>query len=177
MNPIALAKEINDLLGVESRSLLEHVTKATPYVSAATFRAWREVQRLAHRDSDHAARLSAILARLQLPERPTPFSQDVGHFHYMTVERLMPLLIEERRRQIAAYDRAIDHAGDEAEVVAELELLRADNEAELAKLISLQAEIEKATPKYAGDTRSTDILAAANAAVAARVNAEAKARV
>ncbi len=172
MDSQALAKEINDLMGVETHSLMEHLHEATPHVDAHTYRAWQQVRKMAHRDTDHAARLSAILSRLHLPERPTPFPQSVGDFHFMTVDRVIPLLIADKQKQVAAYDRAIVHASGELELVEELESLRADNDAELKQLQAIEVSLRR---RHGGKVASSgDVTAAAGAVVAARALEKAK---
>ena len=173
MDTQALAKEINDLLGVETRSLMEHLHEATPHVDAGTYRIWQQVRNMAHRDTDHAARLSAILSRLDLPERPTPFPQSVGDFHFMTIDRLIPLLIADKQKQVAAYSRAIAHAFGDAEVTSELESLRADNDAELKQLQAIEVSLRQRRGSVSAT--SGDITAAAGAVVAAKALAKAKA--
>jgi len=178
MEKPALANEINALLTVEKRSLMEHFKEATPHVTATTYRVWQELKRMAHRDSDHALRLSALLTNMHLPERTKPFSQDVGHYHFLSVDGVLPLLIGEKRKQLAAYDRAIRHCGREHDVIVELESLRADNLAELLALESMLSQVKKSTAmSYPRDIdRSPDLNNAANAAVAAKALAAAKAR-
>lgn len=179
MDTNALAKEINELIATERRSLLEHFQEATPHVSAATFRVWNDVKKMAHRDSDHAARLSGLLGRLHLPERTKPFSQDVGHYHFMSLEHVLKLLIEEKKQHLAAYDRALAHCVSEAEIVVELEALRAENLAELLSLEAMDGQIKR---KAAANARpvdlamSPDLNNAANVVVAEKVLAAAKAR-
>lgn len=177
MEKAALAKEINALLATERRSLLEHLQGTTPHVTSATYRAWNELKTLAHRDSDHAARLCAVMNRLHLPERPRPFAQNVGNYHYMTLERVLTVLIAEKKQHLAAYDRAMAHCAGELEVIAELEALRAENLAELLALESMEALAKRKTAARPVDTAtSPDLNNAANAVVAQRVLAAAKAR-
>lgn len=178
MDKSALAKEINDVLAVEARSLMEHFRQATPHVTAATYRIWQDIKRLSHRDSDHVLRLTSLLARLNLPERPRPFPLAVGYYHYLSIDRVLPLLIAEKQAQLAAYDRAIRHCGREQDVIVELESLRADNLSELMSLQSMEVRVKKGTAMtYARDVgRSPDLNNAANAAVASRVLAAARAR-
>jgi hypothetical protein len=178
MDTTALAKEINDLLSTERRSLLEHFLDATPHLTPATYRVWNEVKKLAQRDSDHAARLSAILTKLHLPERTRPFSQAVGHYHFLSLGKVLSLLVEEKNQHLAAYDRAIRHVAREPGIVAEFESLRADNLSELLALQAMQAQVGKAEAggPVRDVARSPDLNNAANAVAAARVLATARAR-
>ncbi len=177
METNALAKEINGLLATERRSLLEHFLEAVPHVSAATYRIWNDVKKLAHRDTDHAARLTELLKSLHLPERPRPFSQAVGHYHYLSLDHVLSLLIEEKQKQLATYDRAIRHVREPG-VIEELESLRADNLAELLALESWNAQLKK-RDKAAGTpdaATSPDLNNAANVVVAEQALAAARAR-
>lgn len=178
MDTNALAKEINGLITTERRSLLAHFTHATPHVDARTYRIWNQVKQLAHRDSDHVGRLSALLTSLHLPERTRPFSQDVGHYHYMSLDRAMHLLIEEKKKQLVTYDRTVRHCAREVSVIDELESLRADNLAELLTLESLakQLKLKLAKSVPMDPALSPDINNAANAVVAAQALAAAKAQ-
>ena len=177
MDAHALTNELNDLLSVETRSMLEHLHESTPHVDASTYRIWKDLQSLAHRDTDHAARLSALLSRLNLPERPRPFPQSVGNFHFMTLQRIVPLLVDEKSRQVAAYSRAVAHAGTELDVISELESLRADNEAELKQLEKFRAALSHAAgvAHAAAPSQSGDITYGGALAVAAKASQNAKA--
>lgn len=140
MNTEALAKEINDLLATETRSLLSHLDEAHPHVDARTYPIWKRIRAICRHDEEaHADRLTDLLASLNLPQPPGSFGQDVGHFHYMTVESLLPRLVEEKRRQVQGYERAVQHAHREPIVAATLASLLDENRAELEQLESLAA--------------------------------------
>ncbi len=129
-----LADELGLLLATETRSLVRHLETATPYVTPATYRIWNELKRMADVSEQHAQRLSALQESLKLPPRPRPFSPVVANYHYVGIDFLLPKLIEEMRQQIAAYRRAINHAGSDEPVRVELESLLAENEARLKTL-------------------------------------------
>jgi len=141
MNLETLAGELNNLLTIERRSLVHHLDEAKPYLTAKTFRIWSEIGRLAQSSQEHAGRLSALLDRFELPERPTSYSSQVARFHYLTVESLLPRIINEKQRQITAYHRVIEHAGNEQAVRAVLEALLADNRDQLDRLRVLEANL------------------------------------
>lgn len=146
MNREGLAEELNRLLAMETHSLSRHLEEATPYLSPRTYKLWRRIARAIHADTDHADRLSHLIDRLELPLKPAGFDTDVASLHYARLETLLPHLIEEKRRQVEAYDRAIEHASADVAVRAELEALRADNRAQLAELESAAAELGIAQP-------------------------------
>ncbi|MEX2216726.1 MAG: hypothetical protein WD768_21610 [Phycisphaeraceae bacterium] len=176
MNLRAFATEINALLDAESRSLMEHAHELTPYVSAKTYRTWQAIQEFYQRDTDHAGRLTAILQAIGAPERPRPFSQAVGHYHFITIEKLLALLIEEKTRQVAAYDRAIKHAGNEEAVKTELTGLREDNISELARLQVMLQGLMVGTGGLLDPNHSPDLNNAANVVEARKALEKAKAK-
>ncbi len=137
MNPQGLADELNDLLATETRSLARHLDEATPYLTPATYQAWNRIKHFGSLSAEHAERLSAIQAALNLPSSPRPYPVDVANYHYLKLDFLVPKLIEEKERQIAAYERALQHVAGEPDIQAELEELLAQNREQLASLRSL----------------------------------------
>jgi hypothetical protein len=139
MNNPALADELNLLLATETRSLFRHLDEAKPYLTPRTYPAWREVAAMSHASREHGDRIAAILHRLELPQRPVSFSAEVANYHFLSVGSLLPLLIAEKRDQVAAYQRAIRHSTGSAEIDDELIDLLAQNQAQLEKLESFHA--------------------------------------
>ena len=134
MNYPGLADEISLLLATETCSLARHLESCSPYLTARTYPVWRDLQHMRQASEQHAERLSRLQEQLELPPRPQPFSSEVANYHYVTLEYLLPKLIAEKRSQIAAYRRAIAHAGRNEQVRTDLESLLADNEAQRASL-------------------------------------------
>lgn len=174
MNTQAIAILINDLLTTESQSLLHHVVNGRPYVDADTFQAWNALKDIAHRDTNHAARLSALLLKLDLPEMVGVFAQNVAFLHFMTVQKLVPMLIDEKRQQIDRYEQAIVHAAKNANAVAELTALRDEDRDEIEELEAIaigfdsQRAAETALPLAAtADLQNIANVAAATAKLAA----------
>lgn len=145
MNRHALADELSDLLSREQHSLATHLEEATPYLSPRTYKLWRRIAAVIHADTDHVDRLTQLLDRLELPMRPRPLDTDVAAWHYARVEALLPLLIDEKRQHIAAYERAISHAGNDEVIASELRTLLADNHRELAELEAVASDLAPAT--------------------------------
>ncbi len=134
INARALGDELNRLLATETRTLARHLEEAPPYISPSTYRVWREIKAMAARSLDHARVLSELLMTLELPENPIPFSSDVARFHYTSVETLLPELIAEKERQVAAYRRAIEHSRGDDRVRASLQTLVDENGSQLETL-------------------------------------------
>ena len=135
----ALADEINVLLRAETRSLFRHLGEAKPYLTPKTHPVWRDVQRMVKTSAEHARRLSALLDQFDVLPRPVRYSPDVAHYHYMKVQTLLPLLLEEKRRQVAAYEQAATRAEvDRPCVSEELGALLAENRGDLERLEEAQ---------------------------------------
>ena len=133
----ALGEELNRLLAMETRGLARHLDQATPYLSADTYSVWHEVRQMLSTNADHAARISGLLASLELPERPFPFDPAVANFHYTDLACLLPVLIDEQRARVTAYQRAIEHCGADAKAAdtsAALQGLLDDNQTQLDRL-------------------------------------------
>lgn len=151
MNKEALANELNLLLGTEAVSLARHIVSIRPYLSRRTYRTWQELSEL-HLDvanQRHISRLLSLLERVNHGLPVPPFQTDVARFHYVDVQTLLPRLIEEKRQQVAAYRRAIDHTGNDAAIRGELAQLLGENEEQLRQLEGLPQAQEPAPPQAA----------------------------
>jgi hypothetical protein len=142
MSHQAIANELNVLLASERRSLLRHIDEAKPYVDAKTHGAWKKIQVIIKEDRHHDARLSALIDQLNLREDPGVFQQDVGHFHYMTIDRLLAEIIEDKQTQLAAYKRAIRLADREPGISGDLQTLLDENLDEMQQLQMIKSELE-----------------------------------
>ncbi len=148
MNLDAIGEELNRVLATETRGLGQHLREATPYLTASTFPVWRDIKSMLDANADHAQRLSQLLARLELTGRPASFDPSVAAYHYAELSFLLPLLIDEKRSQIAAYQRAVAHCGLDprvTDVVTELQQLLCENQGQLDRLKSHHRKITGGT--------------------------------
>ncbi len=134
-NDSGLTDELNTLLATETRSLARHVqAEARPYITPETFPIWKRLERLGRTSLAHAKRLSALIETLELPPRSIPFPTGVAGLHFMNIQRLLPDMIQEKEVQIAAYERALDHAGNCPEAQPALQSLLEENRQSLQDL-------------------------------------------
>lgn len=133
----ALADILNDLLAAEMRGLAQHLDTASPYLSARTYRAWAKLRPMAAVSRRHARRLTQLLADLDLPIRPRSFDPAVAFSHYQSLDSLLPLLIEQKRRQIADCQHAMKQRGLPPVVAAALASILRDNQAQLDVLLDV----------------------------------------
>ena len=137
MDAELLGDELNFLLATETHGLVSHLCDAAPYLNTSTFAIWSDIQAMAAAGAEHARRLSLLLDQLEQPGSPSVFEPSVAQFHYTDLGHLLPLLVEEHRYQVAAYQRAIEHAGSDSPiqgVVDELADLLGDKQVELERL-------------------------------------------
>lgn len=149
MNAQALADELNLLLYTEARSLLRHLEEAKPYVTPKTYGVWRQVEVMIHQSQQHAERLSDLLESIRTTPKPVAYKAEVGALHYLTLDSLLPLIIDEKQRQIAAYQRAIEHAGashDDEDLREELTVLLAEVRVQLDTLEALRSNLPAGSP-------------------------------
>jgi hypothetical protein len=152
MHKPALAEELNTLLALESRSLLRHLDEARPFLSAATFKVWADIERAAARSQDHVRRVSELTESLKLPARAPGFASTVANYHFVSVESVLPLLIQEKAALAASLERAVAHAADHPPLAAALRAMRDDTRELLRVLQNHQKALTAKPPAPAAPT-------------------------
>lgn len=133
----ALADILNELLAAETGGLAQHLDTASPYLSARTYRAWAKLRPMAAVSRRHARQLTQLLADLDLPIRPRGFDPAVAFSHYQSLDSLLPALIEQKRRQIAVCEQAINQPDPPPAVADALRSILSDNQAQLDVLLEI----------------------------------------
>ncbi len=149
MDAESLGDELNFLLATETHGLVSHLHEAAPYLNTLTFAIWPDIQGMVAASTDHARRLSLLLDQLEQPSSPSVFEPSVAQFHYTDLGHLLPLLVEEHRYQVAAYQRSIEHADSDSSiqgVVDELVGLLGDKQEELERLEQHHRKLAGGTP-------------------------------
>jgi len=118
-------KTLNELLAIEAHGWTRHLCDTKPYLSPSLYPEWAHIQQTARISHDHEQRLAGVMQELGVSLCTSTYQSDVAHYHYIDLQTLLGTLIQEKRRQIAAYERVIPHAGDTA-VVEVLQDLLAD---------------------------------------------------
>lgn len=147
INTQVFSKILNDLRATESRSLVHHLDgTAGPYVTVKTYRIWRDLHNLTHVSEDHVQRLENLLASLDLSIDAVTFDIDVANYHYIALDCLLPSLVEQKQQQIAAYESALAHAGNDDVVNSEIGSLLSENRQHLEQVRSLQNQMPNDQP-------------------------------
>jgi hypothetical protein len=112
-----------DVLRRESRSLLQYMEEAFPWTPAQEKPAWEKLQKLIAEERKALTVLATFLSRrhIQLPyigSFPEPFTA----LNFSSLDYLLPRLLEEQRKSIAALERevALLQDPDAAAVVRQL---------------------------------------------------------
>jgi hypothetical protein len=141
MSQRALADKLSELLATETRSLARHMAEASPYLNLPTYAIWMSLKHLTGKAQDHARRLSDLFNYLGLTPKAVSFDANVANYHYMGLDRLLPVLIEEKQRQVKAYEQAIAMAATLPHVKDELVSLEKENLEHLAQLVAARAKL------------------------------------
>lgn len=144
MSDRVLAEKLSTLLATETRSLALHLAEASPYLTLPTYAIWVSLKHLSDKAKDHAQRLSSLFEFLGITPRASAYNPDVANYHYVGLDRLLPVLIEEKERQVKAYEQAIRMAATYPKVKDILVALEKEN---LVHLGQLQTALAKLVPR------------------------------
>jgi hypothetical protein len=93
---------LQDIVRRESRSLLQYVRDAFPWTSAREQEALTELQKLVEQELKSTAELSQFLSRHRAnPPYLGPYPMTFANLNYVSLDHLLPLLVENQRRAIA----------------------------------------------------------------------------
>lgn len=144
MTDRALTDKLSVLLATETRSLARHLTEAAPYLTLPTYAIWVGLKHLSEKSQDHAKRISGLFDFLGISPRASTYNLDVANYHYVGLDRLLPVLIEEKERQVKAYEQAIRAASAYPKVKDVLVELEKEN---LVHLGQLQTALARLVPR------------------------------
>jgi hypothetical protein len=129
-----LIATINALLAAESGSLMQRLRESSAYVPPSAADEAFAVQELVDQDAQHAKKLVELLDRLRATPGPRRVMIDTGDLHYNRIHTLIPRLIADQKRLIAAYDSAQAPAAQDPQAADVVSALLASHRTHLAKL-------------------------------------------
>ena len=107
-------KLLHDLIAMGSTSLLQYVSESSPFSADAAHADVDGVKAAAREERDEAVRLTRFLQKKhERLAKSVSFPSDFTTMNFVTLEYLVPKLIAEHEREIAAVAPRIDQAGDE----------------------------------------------------------------
>jgi hypothetical protein len=138
---------LNELLSRELHSFTRHMIDTKPHLTPRTYGAWLQVQAATRISQDHAQRIGELIESFGYSPNLSGFSQKVAFYHYMDVLTLLPILIDEKRELIRAYQKAIERASGHQAVRGELESLLVENRSQLE-------QFERSDKSLSGEARA-----------------------
>jgi hypothetical protein len=118
---------VQDVIRHEGRSFLQYVREAYPWTTPAGRELLSKLQQLTDEERDGAAALSDFLRRQrEAPGYLGPYPMSFTRMNFVSLDRLLPLLVEEQRRGVARLETGLNGAQGEArgEIQAVLERKR-----------------------------------------------------
>jgi hypothetical protein len=135
----ALEARLQDLIRAEGRSLLQYVSESFPWTKAPDQTVRDQVLSFARADADALARLSRHLAkeRVRLPH-PGSYPMSFTTVNFVSLDYLLPRLIEEQRARVAAVERLCNALpeGPVKNLVGELLVLKRQHLSQLGAFMS-----------------------------------------
>jgi hypothetical protein len=122
------AAVLQDVVRRESRSLLQYVSEAFPWATSEERAALTQLQKLIDEERQSAAALGRFLVRRRAdPPYLGPYPTEYTTINYVSLDHLLPLLLENERRSVTLLERdlaALTHSEARAQVEQVLAMKR-----------------------------------------------------
>jgi hypothetical protein len=97
-----------DLVRRESRSLLQYVSESFPWITAGEEEALAKLPEMVREEQEGIATVARFLARNRIAPAPLgSYPMTFTNINYMSLDHLVPLLIENQRHRIAEIESAV----------------------------------------------------------------------
>jgi hypothetical protein len=104
---------LQDVLRRESLSLLQYIRDAFPWTSLEEQEAWPRLRRVVEEDAHALAELAQFLARRRVPlPYIGMFPVDFTSINFVSLDYVVPRLLDEQRREAAALEAALARVTD-----------------------------------------------------------------
>jgi hypothetical protein len=106
---VQLSQLMNQLLATEARSVVHHLhgADAPPHLTVKTYPIWRKLNDMVTVSLDHQHQLRAMLGQINRVAVVPTFEQPVAGLHFLSLEHLLPIFIQEKSSQVAIYEKAL----------------------------------------------------------------------
>jgi hypothetical protein len=130
---------LQDIVRRESRSLLQYVRDAYPWTNSREQQALTELLKLIEEDLKNAALLNQFLLRQHAkPPYLGPYPMAFANINYVTLDHLLPLLVEQQRQAIGRLESDLARLSDPA-ASAQVERILTTKQRHLKALEELSA--------------------------------------
>lgn len=134
----------------ECASLLSHMHHSQPFVSWLDASDRDVVLRMVAEEDNHKHQLADVLLSLDEVPPPGRFGLETSAVAYLHLNSLLPRLVADKRRLIAAYEALSPSAAANREAAGLVSRLLERHRAHLAELERIAASHRKATAKAGG---------------------------
>jgi rubrerythrin len=134
-------EQLNDLLGLERGGLGWRLSEVESFVDPTDAAAANVFKRIIADERTHEGRLAAEIVRLGGVPRPTTPDMSSAGLHYLGARYLLPLLIEEKHRRVAAYQQATSDVSSDGGAAGTVAEILSRHQAHLKQLESLADQL------------------------------------
>ena len=104
---------LQDVLRRESLALLQYIRDAFPWTGLEEQEAWPRLRRVVEEDAHALAELAQFLARRRVPlPYIGMFPVDFTSINFVSLDYVVPLLLDEQRREAAALEADLPRVSD-----------------------------------------------------------------
>jgi hypothetical protein len=102
-----------DLVHRESRSLLQYVSESFPWITPQEQKALASLEEMVREEREGIAAIARLLQRHHVVPAPLgPYPMTYTNINYISLDHLLPLLIENQRCRITEIERALQTIAD-----------------------------------------------------------------
>jgi hypothetical protein len=106
MNDPQLIETVRTLLAMESSTLMQRMTESEPYIPAGATDVSFDILELVAEERENGGKLVALLDRLDADPGPRGVQISANAVQFNAIPALIPALIADKRKLIAAYESA-----------------------------------------------------------------------
>jgi hypothetical protein len=104
---------LQDLVRREGRSLLQYVSESFPWITPEEQQALATLKAMVREEQEGVAAIARFLYGNRVSPAPLgPFPMNFTNINYISLDHLVPLLIENQRRRIAEMEAAVHGISD-----------------------------------------------------------------
>jgi hypothetical protein len=125
---------LSDCYEAECRSLIRHVAESQPFITWLSVPDQAEVRQIAADEAGHERQLVDLILSLDGFLPPANRGTDAAGLHYLDLRYLLPRIIADKRRLIAAYEAAAPHVAANKQAATIVGRILEDERRHLAEL-------------------------------------------
>lgn len=140
MSNLEVASTIDALRALETRSLVQRLDESELYVTEADLSDAAALSEMAEDERRHLQQLGLLLDVLHATPGPRRVQALSGHMHFVKPHVLIPEVIEDKKRLLAAYEAAAHGVAGIPQAADAVATITADHRAHIERLEGLHAQ-------------------------------------